>query len=384
MDHGVMYLEDPVPPVTRDPSLPGHATPLTVVTIVSFSLATVFMAIRLYARQFLVGRLSFDDYVMGLAYACDAVMVGFTLNMLKYGMGKHIWNVPLTDLFPHFNLNNMLAAVFWCAATGFAKGSILLFYLRIFPAKSAHIAVWAAFAFTIAYSFASALVNIFACDPVKGSWDFEAAATAKCINREAFYFAQAGLGIATDVITVVIPLPWLKTLKLPTRQKFYVGIMLTMGAFVCIVSGIRLQSLKVLLSDRDLTRNTVLALMWCVLELNLSVIGGCIPTIKPLLKEFFPRLLGTSLGRSRTGDDIYLQSSRKTGRNADNGPSGVRSFHAGTHSATGRQSDTGSEEFIISKAYGSSTNDGVEEGKITRSYGIEVETTFVKDNNRHS
>ena len=120
--------------------------------------------------------------------------------------------------------------------------------------------------------------------------------------------------------------------------------------------------------------------MWCVLELNLSVIGGCIPTIKPLLKEFFPRLLGTSLGRSRTGDDIYLQSSRKTGRNADTAHSGVRPYHAGLHSATG---DTGSEEFIISKAYGSGMNAGVEEGKITRTYGIQVESTYIKDSNRH-
>ncbi|KAG9253094.1 uncharacterized protein F5Z01DRAFT_174234 [Emericellopsis atlantica] len=378
VDHGVMYLSDPPFGVARDPSLPGQAAPLTIVTIVAFSLATVFMGIRVYSRQCIVGKLSFDDYVMGLAYACDAVMVGFTLNMLRYGMGKHIWNVPLTDLFPHFNLSNMVAAIFFCAATGFAKGSILLFYLRIFPAKAAHVAVWTAFAFTIAYSFTSVLVNIFACDPIKASWDFEAAKTAKCINRPVFYFAQAGLGIATDVITVLIPLPWLKSLKLPTRQKFYVAIMLTMGAFVCVISGIRLQSLKVLLNDPDLTRNTVLALMWCVLELNLSVIGGCIPTIKPLLKEFFPRLLGTSRSRSTTGGDIYLHSSRKTGRTTDNGHSAVRPFHAGLHSATG---DTGSEEFIISKAYGSSMNGGVVEGKITRQYDIEVEV--IKDNNRH-
>jgi hypothetical protein len=146
-------------------------------------------------------------------------------------MGKHLWNVLLTpELFPHFNLNNMIAAIFFCAATGLAKGSILLFYLRIFPAKAAQITVWLAFAFTIAYSLSSVLVNIFACSPVKASWDLAASATATCIDRPVFYFAQAGLGIATDVITVGIPIPWLRTLRLPTRQKMGAAIMLMMGA----------------------------------------------------------------------------------------------------------------------------------------------------------
>ncbi|KAI9151612.1 hypothetical protein HJFPF1_08819 [Paramyrothecium foliicola] len=380
LDNGVLYLIDPINAV-RDPNQPAEAAPLTIVTILSFSLATVFMAIRIYARQGLVGRLSLDDYVMILAFICDGLMVGFTLNMLNYGMGKHFWNVPVSDLYPHFNLSNMLAAIFFCAATGLAKGSILLFYLRIFPAKAAQVAVWSAFAFTISYSLVSVLVNIFACDPIKASWDFEAAATAKCINRPVFYFAQAGLGIFADVITVVIPIPWLKTLKLPTRQKVGVAIMLTMGAFVCIVSGVRLQSLNKLLNDPDLTTNTVMALMWCVLELNLSIIGGSIPTVKPLLKKFLPRLLGTSRARS-TGDDIYLHTSRKTGRGTE-GASGVRSFHGGMHSATGRGSSTGSEEFIIAKAYGSSMNSGVEEGTIVKTvhYGVEIETR--KDENSH-
>lgn len=122
--------------------------------------------------------------------------------MLKYGLGKHLWNVPITDLYPYFNAvsisvptssydqadqvllqENLLAAIFFCAATGLAKGSILLFYLRIFPSKKVVYTVWSVFAFTIAYSLACVFVNIFSCNPVKASWDLTAAATGVCINR---------------------------------------------------------------------------------------------------------------------------------------------------------------------------------------------------------
>lgn len=173
--------------------------------------------------------------------------------MLSFGLGKHLWNVPVSDLYPRWMLRNVVAAILFCLATGLAKGSILLFYLRIFPSKPLRRAIWGVFAFTLGYSLASALVNVFSCRPIQGSWRLAESATAVCINRPAFYFAQAAFGIATDIATVLLPLPMLRSLHLPLKQKVGVGFVLTMGAFVCVVSIIRLQSLYTLLSDADLT-----------------------------------------------------------------------------------------------------------------------------------
>lgn len=146
-----------------------------------------------------------------------------------------------------------MAAIIFCAATGLAKGSILLFYLRIFPTRVMRWAVWVAFTFVIVFSAASVFVNIFSCKPIAGSWSLEESLIAVCIDRPVFYFAQAGLGIVADIITVALPLPMLRTLQLPLKQKIGVGAVLTMGAFVCVVSIIRLQTLFVLMSDTDLT-----------------------------------------------------------------------------------------------------------------------------------
>lgn len=123
-----------------------------------------------------------------------------------------------------------MAAISFCIATGLAKGSILLFYLRIFPSKKMVWTVWILFAFTLGYSIACGLVNVFSCTPVEGSWVLEHALTAKCINRPVFYFAQAALSILTDITTVVCPLPVLRTLRLPFKQKIGVAFVLTMGA----------------------------------------------------------------------------------------------------------------------------------------------------------
>lgn len=102
------------------------------------------------------------------------------LQRCKYFQCQNQATIKLTRYCPQ---RNLLAAIFFCAATGLAKGSILLFYLRIFPSKKVVYTVWSVFAFTIAYSLACVFVNIFSCNPVKASWDLTAAATAVCINR---------------------------------------------------------------------------------------------------------------------------------------------------------------------------------------------------------
>lgn len=47
------------------------------------------------------------------------------------------------------------------------------------------------------------------------------------------------------------------------------------------------------------TENTTTALTWCVVELFLSIIGGSIPALKPFIRRFLPRLLGSTYAARR-------------------------------------------------------------------------------------
>jgi hypothetical protein len=106
--------------------------------------------------------------------------------------------------------------------------------------------------------------------------------------------------------------------------------------------------------------NTVNALMWCILELNLSIIGGNIPAIKPVLQQLFPRLLGSS-ARNKSGypsAGMYGLSSSKKGRTHLASTSSTMGGKGGKH-VVGIQSalrshsgsrgmDNNSEEYIMS------------------------------------
>lgn len=140
--------------------------------------------------------------------------------------------------------------------------SILCTYLRLFTAGSIFRgAIFVTCAFVSSYGIATALVNAFSCNPIDGSWNAADSAKAVCINRPVFYLAQAGLGIAADFATLIIPVVPIARLKMDTRVKIGVLSLLTLGTFVCVISLIRLKSLIALLKTTDLTRATPNALM---------------------------------------------------------------------------------------------------------------------------
>lgn len=135
---------------------------------------------------------------------------------------------------------------------------------------------------------------------------------------------------------------------------------------VCVISIVRLYSLYVLLTDADLTcthllftkhkvssadpsatDNTPTALMWCILELNLSIIGGNIPAAKPLLAKMFPRVFSSST-QNTSAWKYHNNSGSHTG--GVKGTAGASAFSMNKTMKSNTRitaADNGSEEYIM-------------------------------------
>ena len=48
--------------------------------------------------------------------------------------------------------------------------------------------------------------------------------------------------------------------------------------------------------------------MWCVIELNLGIFGGCVTVMRPFVRRYFPRLLGLSSNGSKSAYAYPSQS----------------------------------------------------------------------------
>ena len=72
------------------------------------------------------------------------------------------------------------------------------------------------------------LTVIFSCYPVNGYWD--KSVTAKCANEATISFAITGAELGTNVLMLILPIPWLWDLHLPTPKKIALGGIFLLGS----------------------------------------------------------------------------------------------------------------------------------------------------------
>lgn len=111
--------------------------------------------------------------------------------------------------------------------------------------------------------------------------------------------------------------------------------------------------------------------MWCVIELNISIIGGNFPTLRPFLRKYLPALLGTSKG----------QTSASGGKTTRSGSHHLQTFDHPTYPGTGigkgftkttvtgmdqkpHLADNESEEYIIQRSPHNSESDLERAGQV--------------------
>ena len=126
----------------------------------------------------------------------------------RYGLGKHIWNVP-KELIPSYMRTFYVSIAMYNAALMFIKMTFLCQYYRIFAHSSRrfkHIFIGVA-VFVMMWSISQLLIAILTCDPIEGFWDPTAMKTAVCIPEHPFWEVNAAGNIATDVLIFTLPIP---------------------------------------------------------------------------------------------------------------------------------------------------------------------------------
>jgi fucose permease len=188
------------------------------------------------------------------------------------------------------------------------KTSILLFYLTL--SKTQKVFRWATIATLIVVNvggLALTILNILQCRPIGAAWSSPVPNTAHCTNIVTIYLSSAPLNIITDLAILFLPMPILTSMRLPKKQKIILVITFGFGIFVAVVDVIRIAYLQDAQRDTlqaaqqnssesgNEQRNTgdfawfsSLSFMWSTVEINLGIMCGCVPALKPLVRRFLP------------------------------------------------------------------------------------------------
>ncbi|KAH6668390.1 hypothetical protein B0J14DRAFT_675210 [Halenospora varia] len=286
---GVLPPPPGVSPDFEHPESIGYR--LVIVTAIFLPLASVVVALRIYTRRVIVHAIGYDDYAIILGWLLSIALSIACIVHLYYGLGVHMWDVPVTTFSPPFWIVALIGGVFYGVSFMFVKMSLLLLYLRLSQYQTFRIMVYAAIITTVTYSLLGSFEFLFGCRPIAKSWDITIT-YGSCINPAKILAIHGGLNIATDIAMLVLPVVMVRKLQLPRREKVALAGLFMTGTLVCIISIIRLKKVLILISASDTTWLASDVLTWSTIEVNVGIICACLPSFKPFLRRHFPRALG--------------------------------------------------------------------------------------------
>jgi hypothetical protein len=278
---------------------------LLVTTISVKCIADFFVILRFMYRAFgMGGDYGADDwFCLSTVVAGTPMVVIIAKGLIPNGLGRDIWTVPPAQITKTVKSFYMMAWLYFLN-TALVKLAFVTFYMRIFPSQGVRRLLWGTLIFISLWGFTFILVSIFQCRPISHFWHmWDGLHEGSCIDINALSWCNAAINIALDIWILIIPLWQLRKLHLKWKKKIPIGLMFSLGAFVTIVSILRLQSLVNFGSHANVTWDFYDVSLWSTIELGVGVIIACLPTVRIFVIKLFPKL--GSLGSRPTENYQY-------------------------------------------------------------------------------
>ncbi|KAI5776296.1 hypothetical protein EDC01DRAFT_636934 [Geopyxis carbonaria] len=297
---------------------PDHNAAILGANVGMTVFAFVVIILRLITRILLVNNIGWDDCFAAIAVIFAIPMAALNcIATVKYGMGMHLGDIT-QDNETMIEKYHWITLILYPFSLGFAKLSIIFFLLRLTPNPRFAKVLYGCGAFVIALTLAVAFSVAFQCTPVAAFYDRTLMGGSHCIDRASLYFSTSAFNILTDIALCLLPIPMLLKVQLPRRQRLILIFVFAIGGFVCIASVMRLTTLYDLTRSRDPPWIMAKFSIWTACEAALAVICASIPTLKPLISRYIPRLVSSTFQSSLLGgnnNNVGSNSANKMGYN---------------------------------------------------------------------
>ncbi|KAE8146930.1 hypothetical protein BDV25DRAFT_143227 [Aspergillus avenaceus] len=331
--------------------------------VTGFAFATVLA--RMYVRIFIIRNVGFDDYTMLLTMALSISGWAIIIPEVIYGAGRHTVYVQDTAVIAQ-HLNFATQAIYmW--AIGLVKVSIGLFLLRFAPRKGYKVFIWVVIVLMLLYTTICFFTLVFQCKDIRKIWDPSIDSTCFTpIQLLKLSYTNTALNILTDLIFAILPASMLRHLQVNRRVKASLICILGLGIFACAAAFVKVSVLPNYGRTGDFLWDYSTLTIWVVVECNMGIIAGSLPTLKPLFKQVLgsygsrsktlPYTYGSkqyrlrSLSRSRQGKSQVLRSQVEGEGDRKSGQGQFATTTTTTATYPGLEgSDNSSEEFILSR-----------------------------------
>lgn len=174
------------------------------------------------------------------------------------------------------------------------KISVCLTYLRIFPSRTSKLFCYSAIPYEIGWGLATFFAYLFQCVPIQSYWFPTQYPNRRCVDQAVLLYATAALNNLSDFLIPPRPIRDLWKVRLPFKQRIGLIIMFTIGVLVCVAGICRICYLTIFFNSYDIFYNAATVYVINAIETDFAIICGCLPSCKPLMVRWFPRLFGSN------------------------------------------------------------------------------------------
>ncbi|KAL2267982.1 hypothetical protein VTJ83DRAFT_2828 [Remersonia thermophila] len=257
------------------------ATKLVACSAATLVLVTVLVCLRFYIRFQIIRKVGLDDIALGLTvgfvwkchWGCSGLSTALDFIMTLF-LSKRSPCLFLKLVF--------FSALGYHSTIMLLRAAFLLQYRRVLPLPRFQLLCDIGLALLVVWTVAGLVGGLLVCLPLSGNWD-PRNLNWTCDRRLTFWTAQGIAHVVSDVLILIMPMPLLKTLPLPRAHKIILIGLFSLGFFTCVISGIRLSTLRDSLKNPDMTVASCKTVFWSVSEISCSIFCLCIPTLRPLL-----------------------------------------------------------------------------------------------------
>jgi len=246
-----------------------------------------FVAARVFVRLNQSSGMKIDDWTM-VAAAIFSVAIGANLLVLtQHALGRHLYDVEFRWLV-NFAKMNLSAVALYTFCITFAKSSVCMTYLHLFPSRTNKIFCWTMITYQILWSTITTVLYVLQCIPIDSLWDPTVPAKM-CLDSHLLLTMHAALNVVSDFIIFLWPIMPLWQIQLPLAQRLHLITVFAFGVFTCVGGILKAVWVQEYFKTWDTTWVASKATIALCIEYNVGIMSGCLPCLRPLMAMIAPK-----------------------------------------------------------------------------------------------
>ncbi|KAF5573216.1 hypothetical protein FPANT_12516 [Fusarium pseudoanthophilum] len=317
----IIIMSTPLPP-DPDAPLTGAARSVDrqgLVTIVwtCFTIATLFVSLRLFVRWLQNRRFLADDYWITWAWLCTLTMAILqteqmdSLWYMTYLQAGRVAYDPIELESHRIQITRWqfpIIKLFWIILWSVKASFLALFYRLVQPFPVIRRCWYAVAVFAASALIVCIICSVLTCSPPSNYFQGSCDSPREQWRQSFNVIFSTTVDVATDLMIMALPIAVLPSLQLDIKKKIGLGIVFSLGIIIISVALVRMS--KVIVGNQvDLVGLAI----WGAVETATALVVGSLPALKGLLNRSIKKYATSRSGRSNPADHGSRSSQRRRG-----------------------------------------------------------------------